>query len=36
MMLAGVWAFMAAKWSLGLVVFGHKYKRLLHREYTLL
>ena len=35
-MIAGVWSFMAAKWSLGLVIYGHKYMKLLTREYILL
>ena len=35
-MIAGVWSFMAAKWSLGLVMYGHKYMKLLTREYILL
>lgn len=35
-MIAGVWAFMTVKWSVGLVYLGHKYKCILDREYTLL
>lgn len=35
-MIAGVWSFMTAKWSLGLVIYGHRYKRMLLEEYTLL
>jgi len=35
-MIAGVWAFMTVKWSVGLTYFGHKYCTLLAREYSLL
>jgi len=35
-MIAAVWGFMTFKWSFALVLVGHKYKRLLDREYTLL
>lgn len=35
-MIAGVWAFMTVKWSIGLTFFGHKYNNLLEREYSLL
>jgi cation transport ATPase len=35
-LIAGVWAFMSVKWSLGLTFYGHKYMGLLDREYSLM
>lgn len=35
-MIAGVWAFMTVKWSLGLSYYGQKYRTLLDREYSLM
>jgi len=35
-MIPGVWAFMCVKWGLALSWYGHKYKLILDRDYTLM
>ena len=35
-MVAGVWAGMCIKWGVALSWYGHKYKLILDREYSLI
>ena len=35
-LISAVWAMMTLKWGLALTWYGHKYKLILDREYTLM